>query len=183
MKIRHAWLALGLLVGGCAFFQIVDTARMPASQFPGQNDTPRAALYEAQLAFSGNAPSPATPAQWARVLADVEYLAGALNTDVRYADLDGAAQAQVLEARREVRGFLGVPETAPSQAVVDALLAASHATDAQALRTALSAPIFTLGADATLARLQAGPTLVVTPLALAAADRAIFASQHFCRVC
>jgi hypothetical protein len=183
MTIRHTVLALALLAGGCANFALYDTAQMPAGEFPGQPDPLTAALYEAQLALDGQVAPPTGAAKWARVAADVEYLSGQVNTNVRFIGTSVSATAEMKQAREELRGVLGVPMEAKSQDVVDALVAVSRATDTAGMRQAVRSPIFTLGPDATLGRLQAGLPLPRTVYALALTNRSLYDGSIVCRNC
>eukprot|EP01037_Dinobryon_pediforme_P005530 gene5530-5584_t len=172
-KLKHVILLAGFLAAGCAGAARVDTAVMPQGSFPASADVDRDALYEASQSVGLNATPPATLQGLARALADVEYVSGAYNTHARWIGIDGAATEGMLIARREVRDALAIPQNAPSQAVVNALTAVSRADTAPALQSALADPIFTLGPQATQARLQAFPSLYSTPYSIARLNRAI----------
>ncbi len=105
--------------------------------------------------MSGNA------ARMAEAVADMEFLVTDFGT-MRWNDAPGTTASQLLLARRELRGTLGVAQNAPVQTVINAFLDASVALKAGqqdvAVR-ALSAPIFTQPAGAILARLAAMPPM------------------------
>ncbi len=170
MKIAHFVLLTGLLCSGCASAR-VDSSTMPPGEFQS-TDTDEAALYEAGLALSGLGISPTTPQTYAKVYADVEYLAGAYNTHARWLGIDGSAQEQIIIARNEVRDYVGISQQARSQDVLNALLLVSNSPDGEPIQKALSNPIFTLGPQVTLQRLVAKPDFFTTPAALAHLNRA-----------
>jgi hypothetical protein len=178
MKIVHLVLLFGLLGSGCASARI-DASTMPPGEFQS-SDTDEAALYEAGLAFGNVGYAPSTPQGWAKVYADVEYVSGAYNTHARWLGIDGAAQAQIMIARHEVRRYLGIPEQAKSQDVLNALLRVSKATDSATMQTVLGDPLFTLGPAATLQRLQTMPHFFSTPPALAHLNKARYRQYGEC---
>jgi hypothetical protein len=120
-----------------------------------------------------NATRPPTVQGLARGLAQLDYVAGAFNTHARWIGIDGTAQTGILIARAEMRDAIGIPRSAPSQAVVEALLAVSRAGDAASMRQALTNPVFALGPAETEARLRNLPPLFQTPYAIARLNRAI----------
>jgi hypothetical protein len=76
------------------------------------------------------------PADMALAVARLEYMTDQLARDPALAPVPEAARFQMVVARRETRGALGMAETVPPSAAVDALLATSRALrrgdDAQA---------------------------------------------------
>jgi len=165
MKIRDVCIVLALATSACASTR-VDTASMPQGVFPA-GDEDQSALREALLTVGASGRLPATPQGRAKSYADVEFVSGVFNTSSRWDDLDGLGQAQIMIGRREVRDYLGISQQAPSQAVVDALMAVSTAPNDAALTLALGNPVFTLGAQQTLVKLQDTPHLTNLPFALA----------------
>jgi len=172
MKLRHFAMAISLSLASCTSWGRVDSAVMPPGLFPA-GDEDQSALREALLTLGMSGTLPATVQGRARSFADVEFVSGAFNTGARWIGMDGTAQVQILMARREVRDHLGIAEQTKSQAVVDGLIAVSTTTDDAALMTALSNPIFTLGPQATLAKLQETPHFRTLPYALGAVSGAI----------
>ena len=84
---------------------------------------------------------------------------------------------QLLQARDEVRAILGVPEDTQSQSLIDHLVAASHALDAddtQAALAALSGPDFSTPPEQVLAKLGHFPYVPAADSALMAASDAEF---------
>jgi len=167
---RALFLLLPLGLAACVTAAPREVVTLPRDFTSGVGDPLRGAILEASSAFAQPARLRGQPAAAARALAAMEYLAVALPQDQSHTvGLDGITELQLLTARREWRGALGVSETAPAQDVMDALFAASVARDAQAARAALSLPAFTAGPDATLARLAALPPLRQTVRAAASA--------------
>lgn len=179
MKIVPVFMLLtAMTVCGCANLRTV-SATMPPGLFESA-DVDTAALYEANLALGGTVSKPSTPQRYARVFADVEYISGAFNSHARWIGTQGNALVEIMIARREVRGVIGISNQTPTQAVVDALLAVSQAADGAPLLAALANPVFTLGPDATLQRLQNVPDLFSTPAALKYLNRSLYQSETGC---
>jgi len=172
MKLSAPAVLLALLVSACTGpFKIIDTAASPPPGFTGPGDPDVAALIEANTILGLGAPPPATPQIAARGLADLDYVAGAFNTHIRWYEENPAAQGQILIARREVRAAIGVSDSTPSQALIDGLVAVSVAPDDAGMLKALENPIFTLGPQATLERLRHLPKLETTPYAIIHIDQ------------
>jgi hypothetical protein len=151
--------ALGLLAAGCAGVQpfVAETVVLPAGAFGGGLDPDVTAVNLAQYAFADPSRTYGKPVEAARACVAMIYLAGALNTSPRWANISATTQEQLLQGRTEVRDALGVPAGVPYQAVVDALLAATAAlgaNDPAAAQRALAPPTFVPGGAATLARLS-----------------------------
>ncbi len=171
MKFSKPAILFALLATSCTGpFKIIDTA-LPPPSLVGRGDPDIAALVEANTILGLGAPPPATPQLAARGLADVDYIAGAFNTHIRWYEENPGAQEQILIARREIRAAIGVADATPSQALVDSLFAASAAPDDAAMLKALANPIFTLGPEATLERLRHLPKLETTPYAITHVDQ------------
>lgn len=173
MQLTRGLLLFGLATAGCASAGRVDTATLPPGLF-SSTDVDEAALYEASMTVGLGGTRPTTVQNWARALAEVDYIAGAFNTRTRWIGLDALAQEDLLIARQEVRDVIGIPRDTPSQQVVDALLAASRTTDQAQLQSAFSSGIFTLGSSGTIARLQNMPAFFTTPYAIARTNKAVY---------
>ncbi|MBC7434369.1 MAG: hypothetical protein H7345_20160 [Rubritepida sp.] len=81
------------------------------------------------------------PAEMALAVARLEYMTDALRTDPQLAAVPEAARFQLVAARRETRGALGMAESVPPATAVSALLATSQALRARnepAARSALA---------------------------------------------
>lgn len=155
-------MGLAVALAGCADIHIKpppDTATIPAwaaPTWPGDYD----AILHAQWAWADPSRTHGLPAQGAQAVAEIDYLSGMLSTNLQWLALSPFAKLRMLQARVDVRAALGIAPGAPSQAVVNAMLAARAALDAGDQKAALdylSGPIFTLGPEKTLARLGALP--------------------------
>jgi hypothetical protein len=153
-----------LLLGVCALAACAPTAPPPTlpSANPGSvlNDPIRTALQDAGTFF--RRPQAGQPARAARAIADIEFLAGAVSSDPRWQVSGGAAQVQLNLARDEGRRALGIPASAPAQEVIDGLLAAANAIEANdqpGLARALPRAIFTAGPAQTVRRLAQPPRM------------------------
>jgi hypothetical protein len=85
------------------------------------------------------------PAEAADAIAALDYMGGELNTSPRWIGMDPLTRAQMLQARETLRSYIGISQSAPSQAVVDTMLAlapAFRAGDTAAIQQLLSNPIF-----------------------------------------
>ena len=170
--LRCGNILAGLLsLAGCT--PPVDTAVMPPVS--GLVD-PNNAIYYANWAFSSPARTRDDPASAARAVAALDYAAGAINTSPRLMFMSPVINNEMVDARQAVRRVLGIPPTAPSQAVVDSMVTVSLALGsgnrAEAL-AALNAPIFTLGPERTLAVLTNMPFVRQANIATAQAEGAI----------
>ncbi len=108
------------------------------------------------LAFSdGGRALKDKPADMALAVARLEYMTDALGRDPRLAPVPEAARFQMVIARRETRGALGMAESVPPSQAVNALLATRRAlltNDQTAARAAL-APLVSPGGLPALGRL------------------------------
>lgn len=95
------------------------SATLPPDSVQGAGDPTMAALTRAAYAFSTPAALAGNPAEAARAIADIEYLAVEL-TGPRWTSLPLAANA-LGTARAEWRAALGIGPTVPPQAVIDSL--------------------------------------------------------------
>lgn len=153
-----------LALAGCAHeAPAPSTGYLPADAFSGiaiGEDPALAAVEDATMAFAYPQRMQGKPAQMALAIASLDAMAGQFATGGRWIGLDAATKQQMLVARSEVRGMLGVPQNAPSQSVIDHLVAASQALDKgdqKAALAALSGPDFTRTPEQTLAILAHFP--------------------------
>lgn len=154
-----AWRAmlLAALLPGCtaltaSFAGSVDTAQLPPGEFASADPDIEAVTYASE-AFSNQASTYGDPAAGAEAVLALEYSAGALNNEPRWAGLSPDIKAGMIRGRIAVRDVLGVTSDASSQSVVNALSAARRALqieDRPAALAALRSPVFTLGPDKTL---------------------------------
>lgn len=170
-----------LALGGCLHVAPApSTGYLPADAFStiaiGQ-DPDLAAIQEARFAFAYPARMYGRPAEMALAIAALDAMAGQFSTSGRWAVMASTASQEMLDARAEVRCILGVPETAPSQSVVDQLMAASRALDKgdqKAALAALSGPDFTKTPAQTLAILSHFPSAPAAAIATRDAETDFF---------
>lgn len=124
-------------------------------------DPMRAAIRGAADAFAYPEALANRPREAAIAVAQLEFLAVEMMTPRRNLDFSGIIAPGLQAARYEVRSWLGIPHSAPPQAVIDALTANPPQLSQPAL--------FTAGPDETLRRLSAMPRLPQANTATAAA--------------
>lgn len=125
-------------------------------------------------------PRPGEPAEAARAIAELEWLATSLPQSPQWMGLSGTGMVQLTQARNEARAALGIPRGAPSQAVIEGLTAtaaALQANDRAAVARALPRGVFTLGPEATVARLAEPPRVPSVIPALRALSASRSANQ------
>lgn len=161
-RFLTAFLAC-LALGGCHVAPPPTTGYLPPAAFDkiavGQ-DPDLAAVQEAMMAFAYPERMQGRPAEMALAVASLDAMAGQFSTSGRWMTMDSITQLEMLEARQEIRGILGIPGKAPSQSVIDQLVAASLALDKNdeaAALAALSGPDFTKTPAQTLAILTHFP--------------------------
>ncbi len=105
----------------------------------------------------------------------LEYLSGELKENPRWVGLGASIPLRMAEARDDLRQVLGIRPDAPTQMVVNALLAASadlqFGNTADAVR-ALGSPVFTRPPEQTLQVLSNLPYVQHANLATARAEAA-----------
>jgi hypothetical protein len=102
------------------------------------------------------------PARAADAIAALDYMGGALNTSPRWIGMDPLTRLQMLQARETVRSYVGISQTASSQAVVDTMLSLAQAYqsgDQAAVQRLLASPIFILPPAAVEAHLNYIPLM------------------------
>ncbi len=162
MTLRTLVAPLMLLAAACTPVPQVDTAVVPPLAFGTNEDSETAAVNISSWALSNPARTSNDPADAARALAGVDFLAGDLVSSPRWLGLSPLVKQEMLAARIEIRQAIGVAPGARSQDVVNGLLGAANATvdgNPGSAQLALSAPVFTLGARETYNLLVALPYL------------------------
>ena len=113
------------------------------------------------IAFFRN-PQPNKPAEAARAIAELEWIAANLPRNPHWQNASSVGLDALQQSRWEARRALGIPERAPSQAVINGLAGAARAIDANdqaALARALPRNVFTLGPQGTVRVLAQPPSL------------------------
>jgi hypothetical protein len=147
---------LGL--AGCA---APPPATLPPAAMRTDYDPLHAAIRGSADAFAYPETLINRPREAAIAVAQLEFLAVEMMTPRRSLDFSGIIAPALQSARYEVRAWLGIPGSAPPQAVIDALTA----NPPQLAQPAL----FTAGPEETLRRLSAMPRLPQANTATAAA--------------
>jgi hypothetical protein len=168
-RLGAAGLLLLALAGCASIKPPPDTAVIPSSALQTWSGK-YAAILHAEWAWADPSRTHGLPAQGALAVAEVDYLAGDLSSNPGWAAMSSFAKMRMLQARVDIRKALGIAPDASSQAVVEAMLATQAALDAgdkAGALSALSAPIFTLGPEPTLALLGALPYIQTANIATA----------------
>ena len=145
-------------------FAMAACAQPPAPTLP-PGTGPAAATpmrVGADMAAFFRDPQANRPAEAARAIAELEWLAASLPTNPRYALASSVGLNGLQQARWEGRRILGIPQRAPAQAVISGLAAAAtaiEANDQAALARALPRATFPAGPQETVRRLSAPPRL------------------------
>ena len=144
---------LGLLLAACGPLPPQpDTAQLPSGVFsPVDQDVP-AVLY-ARYAFAVPSRTKNNPVAGAQAVMAMDYIAGELNTSPRYLQIGALTKMELLRGRRQTRAAVGIAPNAPSQLVVDSLVAARNdlaSGNQAAASAALDNPAFPAGGAHTL---------------------------------
>lgn len=143
------------LLGGCT--ELTQRPQAPPAGIAAPGDPVRSGADSlVQALGDGGRALTGRPADMALAIARLEYVTEALRTDPRLAAVPEATRFQLVAARRESRGALGMAETVPPATAVNALLATRRALlarDEAAARAAL-APVVRPGGLPPLDRLS-----------------------------
>jgi hypothetical protein len=165
-----------LLLGACAMPPASPGARLPHDAMIGAGDPVRGAVASTSFVFSHQRQLAGQPADAARALAQMEYLAAELPNNPRFTSAPPNLQVQMLQAREEWREALGIPPGLPPQPVIDSLYAAARALGTgqqEAAAAALPPMVFPQGGQITLTRLAALPELPRTNAAAVGATEVL----------
>ncbi len=147
---------LAVVAGLAACAELQQRPASPPAGIGTGGDPLRGSAEALVLAFGdGGRGLQGRPAEMALAVARLEHMTDQLARDPALAPLPEAARFQMVTARRETRGALGMAETLPSARAVEALLATSRAlrrNDEAAARAAI-APVVSPGGLPPLARL------------------------------
>ena len=153
MKSLTAVLMLALSVAACAPAPPPpDTAQLPPGVF-GALDQDVPATQYAQYVFADAARTYGNPVEGAQAVLAMDYIAGELNTSPRWSNISAATQMELLQARVDTRAAAGIAPNAPSQLVVNSLVAARNdlaSGNHAAAEAALTNPAFPAGGAHTI---------------------------------
>ncbi|MDA8048701.1 MAG: hypothetical protein M0002_01590 [Rhodospirillales bacterium] len=172
-------VVLTLALAGCAVTPTPSTATLPAGAFGSNADNDIMAINTAAWAFANPARTRGNLINAIHAVMAIDYLAGELTASPRWNTMSPLTKLEMLRARTEVRAAVGIAPDAPSQAVVNALLAlAANPTQETATRV-LTPPVFTLPPKQILARLDDLPYLPIAARASYMASAQEFPSNDF----
>jgi hypothetical protein len=176
MKFSILAVAGALALAGCAQGGLtpLDTATMPLNPSGGPKLNQNEAIALASWALKDPANTAGHPGWAARALAAEDWLAGQTQLYGNFGSYSPGGELSWAQFRQQARAAIGVAPGAPSQQVVDRLLATADALDAghaDAAKAQLAAPIFSLGPDGTLRALGNLPPLPGRDWAFAELDR------------
>jgi len=173
---RSAALVLVSVVAGCTQLgpmsgpPRIATPSLPPMVYGVYLDNDLGAINFAAWAFATPANTRGNPAEAARAIIAVEYLAGELVDNPRWVGIDSNTKFRLRQTRDAVRQVVGIREDAPPQVVVDALLAfiSDLASGNPATASAvLTAPLFSRGPQPTFETLANLPYIEQANLATA----------------
>lgn len=156
MRRTRMALAAALVLAACAIPPAPPRVQLPPDTYGIGVDNDVGAIDFAQWAFADPARTRGNPVNGARAAAAVEYLAVELSADPRWVGMSPITKLQMQQASAELRQTLGIEPDAPTQLVLNGLIGAAGALQAGNNAAALAVlvpPVFTLGPEATLARL------------------------------
>ncbi len=157
-----------------------DTARLPPGVFsPLDQDIP--ATEYAQFAFADPSRTYGNPVAGAQAVLAMDYIAGELNTSPRWENIPAITQMQLLQGRQATRQAVGIAPNAPSQLVVDSLVAARNdlaAGNVPAAEAALSNPAFPAGGAQAVKALSNLPYIQAANVATEHAGEELFAPDN-----
>jgi hypothetical protein len=164
-----------VILGACTLPPPPETASLPPDAVIGAGDPLRSAIANTSVAFSSPALLAGRPAEAAKAIAQMEWLAVEMPTNPRLTSVSPSIIGQMAAARAEWRAALGIAPDAPAQPVINGLYAAARAISGQQgdPAAALASPAFPQGGQSVLARLAALPSLPLTNSAAVTATDAI----------
>ena len=174
--MSKAFLPLAILVSlsACGPQPAQLNASLPFDAIQGAGDPLRSAAANTSVVFGSPQQLAGRPADAARAVAQMEYLAVQIPNNPRFPGISPTTGSQFAAARREWRTALGIPAEQPPQAVIESLYAASRALQAgqrDAAAAALPTSVFPQGGQTALLRLASLPSLPLTN------DAAVTAAQ------
>ncbi len=155
-------LAAALVLGLAACGPVPPGASLPRDAVEGSGDPTRSTILRSAYLFNNTALLAGQPAEAARAVAGMEYLAAEIPAGPRWFEFQPQVTFELQRARAEWRQALGISPEALPQPVVDSLYAVARGGGAEALPQAIYPQPAT-----TLARLTTLPPLPRTALAAA----------------
>ena len=170
---------LTLCLGACASLPATQrTPYLPAGVYGTYQDNDVGAINQSSWAFSSPANTRGNPVAAIKAVIALEYLPGELSENPRWIAIPDSVTRRMGRARDELRKILGVHMNAPSQLVVNTLLALSvdlQTGNQPAAMQVLGSPVFTLPPQQTLRILSNLPYVQQANLATARAEQMFLA--------
>jgi hypothetical protein len=151
-----------LAAAGCTPVRVPDGAVMPVNLGGTPVMSDEGAMQLSAYALGVPSRTAGDAVNGARAIASIDYLAAALYLNPRWDYVSITTKAQMVRGRTEEREVLGIDPRAPTQEVVDRLMAVASAMEGRnvaAAQQALTSPAFTFGPQRTLAMLTNLPYL------------------------
>jgi hypothetical protein len=155
------------------------TPFLPPGVYGTYEDNSTGAINQSAWAFSSSANTRGNPVDAAKAVVALEYLSGELRENPRWVGMPASVKLHIARARDELRRILGIRPNAPSQAVVNTLLALAldlQTDNSQAAMAVLGSPVFTNPPEQTLQILSNLPYVQEANLATARAEAGTFAT-------
>ena len=174
MRWIFAGLAVACSVAGCVASPVPQrVVQLPPGVFGVYQDNDVGAINQAAWAFASPANTQGNPIEATKAVVALEYLPAELSENPRWVAMDAAVSVHMARARDDLRRILGVRPGAPSQLVVNALLALSwdlQAGNQPGANQVLESPVFTLPPAQTMQILSNLPYVQEANLATARAQ-------------
>jgi hypothetical protein len=174
-------ISLPLLVCGLAACGTLPASRntphLPPGVYGVYEDNDVGAINQSAWAFASPANTRGNPIDAAKAVVALEYLSGELKENPRWVGMDAAIPLRMAQARDDLRQILGVRAGAPSQTIVNALLALSldlETGNQPAAMAVLASPVFTQPPEQTLRILSNLPYVQQANLATSRAEAESF---------
>ncbi|HUB12361.1 MAG TPA: hypothetical protein VMB34_10420 [Acetobacteraceae bacterium] len=181
MLVRYAVVVLCVSLAACALEQPPpSTSQLPPGFYGTWVDNDLGAINDASYALGSPARTHNDPVEALRAAIAVEYLGGEVNTAERWFRMSPITKMQMLEARAEMRQALGIRPDAPSQLVVNVLIAAMvdlmHDNQAAAMHV-FASPLFGQPPERTWAVLNDLPYMPAARVATSDAELQLYREE------
>jgi hypothetical protein len=138
---------LAFCLAACATLPATEqTPYLPAGVYGVYQDNDTGAINQASWAFASPANTRGNPVDAAKAIVALEYLSGELRENPRWIGIDSSVDVHIGRARDQLRQILGIRPDAPSQIVVNTLLALAwdlRVGNQEAVMRVLASPLFT----------------------------------------
>jgi hypothetical protein len=156
------------------------TPFLPAGVYGTYQDNDVGAINQSAWAFASPANTRGNPIDAARAVIALEYLPGELRENPRWIMMRTGVDLHLERARDQLRQILGIRSDAPSQMVVNTLVALNLAlqmSDESAAMHALASPVFTQAPQRTLQLLSNLPYVQEANLATSQLENQMLSSS------